>query len=89
MVPAVASTPTWRVRVRAPMRSAVGRMTPRGVDVGKVVLLDAAECLGGGGVAGEDDEMATHLEEAVDRLERELVDNLEGACPVRSAGVVA
>ena len=62
---------------------------PRGVDVGKVVLLDAAECLGGGGVAGEDDEMTTHLEEAVDRLERELVDNLEGACPVRSAGVVA
>ena len=87
MVPAVASTPTWRVRVSAPMRSAVGRMTPS--TRREVVLLDAAECLGGGGVAGEDDEMATHLEEAVDRLECELVDNLEGACPVRSAGVVA
>ena len=39
-----------------------------GVYLGQVDLLDGAQGLGRGGVAGEDDERAAHVEEGLDGL---------------------
>ena len=55
----------------------------------KIVLLDGAQCLGGGCVASEDDEGTTHLEEFFHGLEREFIDYVERTCAVRGTGIVA
>ena len=59
------------------------------VEKGQVPLLDATQRLGRCGVAGQDDEVAALLEQIPHSLERELIDEVEGACAVGSAGVVA
>lgn len=61
----------------------------RGVDARQVVLLDGAQGLGRRRVAGYDDQAAAHREQPPDGFEREAVDHVERARPVRSAGVVA
>ena len=63
---------------------------PRGVvPGGQIALLDGAEGLGRGGVAGQDDEGAAFGEEVHDGFAGEAVDGVVGACAVGGAGVVA
>ena len=62
---------------------------PGGVDGGEVALLYGAQGLGGGRVAGEDDEGASHTEEAAHGLEGELIDDGKGARAVGGSRVVA
>ena len=59
------------------------------VDLGQIYLLDGAQCLGRGGVAAEDHEMAAHLEEAQHGLARELIDHVEGTWSIGCTGIVA
>lgn len=56
---------------------------------GEVALLDAAQCLGGSGVAGEDDQRASGIEEMAHSLQGELIDALEGTGTVGGTCVVA
>ena len=63
--------------------------TARGVDLRQIVLLNAAQGFRRGGVAAQDDEMATHLEELQDGLARKLIDHVEGTRSVRGTGIVA
>ena len=56
--------------------------------VGEDALLDVAQGLGRGGVAGEDDEGTTHVEKLIDGLLGEGKDLVEGAVAVRGALVV-
>ena len=60
-----------------------------GVYLRQVALLNGAQCLGRGGVAGQYHEAAAALEEHLDCLKRVLVNHLERVRPVRRAGIVA
>ena len=56
---------------------------------GQVLLLDGAQCLGGCGVASKDDERTTQGKEFLDCLQGKLVNDVEGACAVGRACIVA
>ena len=60
-----------------------------GVQPGEVVLLNASQSLCRSGVASQNDQMATSLKQVTDRLERELVDDVERAGAIGGTGVVA
>ena len=61
----------------------------RGVPLGQVVLLYGAQSLGRGGVAAQDNQLATHAEELEHRLAGEVVDHIKRARTVRRASIVA
>ena len=56
---------------------------------GQIVLLDRAEGFGTGGVACQDNKGAIVLQEIVDRLQRILVDDLEGVRTIGCTRIVA
>ena len=63
--------------------------TAIGINRGQVALLNGAQRLGRGRVAGQDDQRTPHLEEATHGLQREFIDYLERACAVWRTGIVA
>ena len=63
--------------------------TAMGVEQGKVFLLYGAQCLGRGGVAPKDYQVAPHLKEFDDSLSGEFIHHVEGTRAVWSARVVA
>ena len=63
--------------------------TAVGVYLRQVILLYRPQGFGGGGVAGEDDEMASHAEQFLHCLTSELIYDVERPWTIRSTGVVA
>lgn len=55
----------------------------------EIVLLNGTQCLGGSGVATEDDERTSHLEKFLHGLEGEFIDYIEGTCSVWGTRIVA
>lgn len=53
------------------------------------MLLDGAQGFGRSGVAGEDDEGASAIEEVTDGLKGELIDDLEGAGTIGGTSIIA
>ena len=60
-----------------------------GVDAGEVTLLNGAQRLGRGSVARKYHELAALIEQVLDRLQRELVNELIGAVAVGCSRIVA
>ena len=60
-----------------------------GVETGQVVLLYGAQGLGRGGVAGQDDQRATHIKKTPHSLKREFINTLEAARTIGRTGIVA
>lgn len=61
----------------------------RGVKKREITLLDVAKRLGTGRVAGKDDQRAPHGKQLAHGLERELVNDVEGAIAIRGTSIVA
>ena len=70
-------------------RSYDAQHTPVGVDAWEVVLLDAAQGLGRGGVASQYDQVAAHSEEPFYTFEGVFINDIEGARTIGGAGIVA
>ena len=63
--------------------------TARGVEKGKVVLLNAAQGLGRSRIAGQDNQVASHGKKLAHTLQGKLIDTFEGTAAVWSTGIVA
>ena len=59
------------------------------VNAGQVIHLYAAQCFGRGCIAGQDNEMTSHLKQFIDCLQSEFVHDFKRTCTVRSACIVS